>query len=65
VAFIHEEIYKDNDPSKGVRPQVKAFHLPSEPWMFAIDRHGVIAEEVEGAFGVDELTRVVRGLIEE
>jgi hypothetical protein len=65
VAFIHEEIYKDNDPSKGVRPQVKAFHLPSEPWLFAIDRHGVIEAEVEGAFGVDELTRVVRRLIEE
>lgn len=63
VAFIHEEIYKENDPSKGVRPQVKAFHLPSEPWLFAINRHGVIAEEVEGAFGVDELTRVVRRLV--
>jgi hypothetical protein len=65
VAFIHEEIYKDNDPSKGTRPQVETFHLPSEPWLFAINRHGVIAEEVEGAFGVDELTRVVRGLVSE
>ena len=34
------EIYNDNDPSKGVRPQVRAFHLPSEPWLFTIDRHG-------------------------
>ena len=34
------EIYNDNDPSKGVRPQVRAFHLPSEPWLFAIDRDG-------------------------
>jgi hypothetical protein len=65
AAFIHEEIYKDNDPSKGVRPQVKAFHLPSEPWLFAIDRNGVIEEEVQGAFGVDELTRVVRRLTAE
>ena len=38
AAFIHMEIYNDNDPSKGVRPQVRAFHLPSEPWLFAIDR---------------------------
>ena len=37
AAFIHMEIYNDNDPSKGVRPQVRAFHLPSEPWLFAID----------------------------
>ena len=28
AAFIHMEIYNDNDPSKGVRPQVRAFHLP-------------------------------------
>ncbi len=60
AAFIHMEIYKDNDPSKGARPQVKAFHLPSEPWLFAIDRQGVIRAVIEGAFGVEELTRVVK-----
>jgi hypothetical protein len=65
AAFIHMEIYNDNDPDKGPRPQVQAFNLPSEPWLFAIDRHGVIEEEVEGAFGVDLLTEVVRELTEE
>lgn len=60
AAFIHMEIYKDNDPSKGVRPQVRAFHLPSEPWLFAIDRQGTIQAEIEGAFGVDRLIKVVR-----
>jgi hypothetical protein len=62
AAFIHMEIFKDNDPGKGVRPQVRAFNLPSEPWLFAIDREGRIETEVEGAFGVDELTQVVKGL---
>jgi hypothetical protein len=62
AAFIHMEIYKDNDPNKGVRPQVRAFHLPSEPWLFAIDKQGRIQAVLEGAFGVDELTRVVKGL---
>ncbi|HKB50115.1 MAG TPA: hypothetical protein VKC63_01645 [Solirubrobacterales bacterium] len=60
AAFIHMEIYNDNDPSKGVRPQVKAFHLPGEPWLFAIDRHGVIRAEIEGAFGLDRMTSVVK-----
>jgi len=60
AAFIHMEIYKDNDPSKGVRSQVRAFHLPSEPWLFAIDRQGVIKAEIQGAFGVDRLTRIVK-----
>jgi hypothetical protein len=62
AAFIHMEIYRDNDPSKGVRSQVRAFHLPSEPWLFAIDGNGRIEAEIEGAFGVEELTRVVKGL---
>ncbi|MDX6609685.1 MAG: hypothetical protein QOF85_1610 [Solirubrobacterales bacterium] len=62
VAFIHMEIYQDNDPSKPVRPQVSAFHLPSEPWLFTIGRDGRIKSEIEGAFGVEELTRVVKGL---
>jgi hypothetical protein len=62
VEFIHMEIFRDNDPSKSVRPQVRAFHLPSEPWLFAIDRDGRIVAEIEGAFGVEELTRVVKGL---
>jgi hypothetical protein len=52
AAFIHMEIYNENDPGNGVRRQVRAFHLPSEPWLFAIDRQGVVREAVEGAFGL-------------
>jgi hypothetical protein len=59
AAFIHMEIYNDNDPSKGVRPQVRAFHLPSEPWLFAINRKGMVQAVVEGAFGVERMTKVV------
>jgi hypothetical protein len=59
AAFIHMEIYKDNDPSKGVLPQVKEFDLPSEPWLFTIDRRGRVTTAVEGAFGPELLTRAV------
>jgi hypothetical protein len=52
AAFIHMEIYNENDPAKRVRPQVRAFHLPSEPFLFAIDREGVVRDTVEGAFGL-------------
>jgi hypothetical protein len=63
AAFIHMEIYKDNDPSlEENRPQVKAFHLPTEPWLFVIDTKGRIADEIEGAFGVEELTRVLEAV---
>jgi hypothetical protein len=60
VEFIHMEIYNDNDPGKGVRPQVRDFNLPSEPWLFVIDRNGRITTEIEGAFGAGELTEAVK-----
>lgn len=65
VAFIHMEIYTDNDPNKPVLPQVRAFHLDYEPWLFAIGRDGRIKDQIQGAFGVEELTRVVKGLTKE
>jgi hypothetical protein len=65
AAFIHMEIYKDNDPSKGVRSQVRAFNLPSEPWLFAINRHGTVSAVIEGAFGLERLTAVVKKVVGE
>ena len=59
AAFIHMEIYNDNDPAKHTRPQVRAFHLPTEPWLFTIDRNGIVSAAVEGAFGIEEMHRAV------
>ena len=65
AAFIHMEIWNGNDRHNGIRPQVRAYGLPSEPWLFAIDRHGRVAARVEGAFSPDEakaaLDAAVRG----
>jgi hypothetical protein len=54
IAFIHEEVYVGNDPTKGLRPQLKAFHLETEPWLFTVNAEGVIAARLNGAFGVNE-----------
>jgi hypothetical protein len=35
--FIHMEVYNDNDVKKGYRPQLRAYRLPTEPWVCAID----------------------------
>ena len=59
VAFIQMEIYRDNDLSKGLRPQVAAYRLPTEPWLFVIDRDGVVSTVIEGPFSVAELERAV------
>jgi hypothetical protein len=63
--FIHMEIYNDNDPSKGVRPQVRRFHLPTEPWLFAINREGVVSATIEGAFGTKLMDQTVEKVIAE
>jgi hypothetical protein len=57
--FIHMEIYNDNEVAKGFRPQVGAFHLPTEPWVFVINREGKIAARIEGAYSVGELRDAV------
>jgi hypothetical protein len=57
AAFIHMEIYNDNDLAKGFRPQVRAWKLPSEPWTFMIDRQGNVVESFEGAASYAELQR--------
>ncbi|HYG97280.1 MAG TPA: hypothetical protein VD741_09270 [Solirubrobacterales bacterium] len=59
AAFIHMEVFNDNDPAKGIRPQLRAFNLVTEPWAFIIDRNGRISARFEGAFGADELTKAM------
>jgi hypothetical protein len=54
IAFIHQEVFVNNQPKQGLRPQLKAFHLQTEPWLFTVDRHGIIRARLEGAFGLNE-----------
>jgi hypothetical protein len=61
--FIHMEVYKDNDPGKGVRPQLRAFRLETEPWTFLIDNNGIIRDRIEGAYGVSELEQAMRTIV--
>jgi hypothetical protein len=59
VAFVHSEIYVDNELEKGPRPQVSAWKLQSEPWAFVIDRRGRISERFQGAFSARELDAAI------
>lgn len=54
ITFIHQEVYVDNNPAKGLRPQLKAFDLETEPWLFTVNRQGVITARLDGVFGVNE-----------
>jgi hypothetical protein len=60
VAFVHQEIFRENEIDKGYRPQVVEWKLPTEPWVFAIDRRGMVVARMEGAFSAAELERAVK-----
>jgi hypothetical protein len=60
VEFIHMEVFRDNDIAKGLRPQLSAFNLQTEPWVFAFDKSGKVAERIEGAYSVAELEQAVK-----
>lgn len=60
AAFIHMEVWRDNRREAGQRPQVRAYGLPSEPWLFAIGADGKVAARIEGAFSVEEARAALR-----
>jgi hypothetical protein len=60
AAFIHMEVWNNNSRDAGQRPQVRAFGLPSEPWLFAIDARGRVAARIEGAFSAEEAEEALR-----
>jgi hypothetical protein len=60
LRFIHVEIYKDNDPTKGVNRFVTEWKLPSEPWVFLVGADGKVVDRFEGTVSARELEAAVR-----
>jgi hypothetical protein len=60
VAFIHQEVYNNNQINDGPRPQMTAYHLTTEPWCFVIDRSGRVSTVLQGPFSVQELEAAVK-----
>jgi hypothetical protein len=58
--FIHQEVYVDNDPNKGLRQPLQQFNLRTEPWLFVVDRSGRITARLEGSFGVKAFERAIQ-----
>ncbi len=63
VTFIHNEVYVDNEANRGLRPQLLAFRLRTEPWLFTFDRNGRVAARLEGAFGINAFRRAVEAAL--
>jgi hypothetical protein len=65
AVFIHMEVWNGNSRDGGERPQVRAYGLPSEPWLFAIDARGRVADRIEGAFSTEEAEEALRKAVGE
>ena len=60
LEFIHQEVYVDNDPKKGLRPSLSAFRLPTEPWLFVVDAGGKVTARLEGSFGLAAFENAIK-----
>jgi hypothetical protein len=60
VDFIHQEVYVDNDPNKGLREPLRRFNLRSEPWLFVVGRDGRITARLEGSVGLGAFERALK-----
>jgi hypothetical protein len=59
VAFTHQEIWQDF-ASKRVFPTVEEWRLISEPWIFVVDRQGIIRAKFEGLVTKRELEQALQ-----
>ena len=59
MTFIHQEVYADNDPNKGLRKPLQEYHLPSEPWLFTVRSDGTIAARLEGSIGLNAFQKAI------
>jgi hypothetical protein len=60
IRFIHVEVYRDNDPTKGYNRWMRQWGLTTEPWTFLVGSDGRIKGEFEGSVSVAELTQAIR-----
>jgi hypothetical protein len=60
VEFIHQEVYTDNDPNKGLRKPLQEFGLPTEPWLFVVGEDGKVKARLEGSFGLDAFEQALK-----
>ena len=68
VAFVHVEPYDltalRQQGQFQLAPAAQEWHLPSEPWVFVLDRQGRVAAKFEGIVTVEDLDAALAGLVE-
>ncbi|MBM3224396.1 MAG: thioredoxin family protein [Candidatus Tectomicrobia bacterium] len=62
VAFIHQELWQDVTTQR-LFPTVEEWKLSSEPWIFVVDRQGIIRAKFEGLVAAQEVEAVLQVLL--
>lgn len=62
VAFTHQEIWQDFAEKK-MFPTVEEWRLDTEPWVFVVDREGIIRAKFEGLVTVRELESALQQIL--
>ena len=60
IRFIHVEVLRGNDPSRGYNRWMREWGLASEPSTFVVGRDGRIQAKFEGSVSVTELAAAAR-----
>jgi hypothetical protein len=61
IAFVHVEIFRA-DTGTDIVSTVEAWSLATEPWLFGVDATGTVVSRLDGAFGGDEMERLLDSL---
>jgi len=62
ITFVHTEIYQAPTGTALV-PTLGAWGIESEPWLFGVDGTGMIRARIDGAFGGNEMRKLLDGLV--
>ena len=63
MEFIHQEVFVDNKPDRGLRAPLRTFGLQTEPWLFVVGRDGRVTARLEGSFGFRAFERAINSAL--
>jgi len=61
--FIHVELYQYPFDGQKLVKTVDEWHLPSDPWLFFIDKSGIVRDRFEGAAPFEEIEPSLKSLL--
>jgi hypothetical protein len=61
--FVHVEIYQHPFDGQRVAAAVDEWHLPSDPWIFIVDKTGIVRDRFEGAAPFEELEPALKAVL--